>query len=569
MYILEQGRTRVENGSNVPNSVKINIRTGTYSATELVTELQFALNTVPLFDDITFDVFSSQFNASGDYSIMFNAPTPNSYNSLLKEYQTGLTRSDIVARYFQVVQTAGNVAFNVEQCKVAYYYPAIKEMIIAQPDPVPFDVRGISIPTGFDSWYSYLVFGFTGLDDPSVQAILNMPGNIAIFENYRAQHTFNQFLVNKYTCKYDTTRGRLTIAAPSLCDSLTTDINAFYNTALSGLVASNGFTNLATFYQSYSNALNSNASLAEYYDFIQLQFSKYFGVSLAQYSALFYANTCNEINIYNTCNQYGWKLSFSADVFATQLNEFPPPTQQPILWSNILNYFAFDTNEFVSTLSVSSFGMNEMLEFPGSGPDTFGYTDTIFPVWPGRYNRVLFTTKCRQNISLMTIPRYENNRGAGTDMSFPYLLQPTDTNPVPDKLKFLYEPYFSFPPGYSTFYIKTDISGKLKTDISENDLINALHPTSAVCGMPLEAARNFILENEKYNRKYYAGFLGEYKMQEQTNLFVNLRCCEIESQNTILYVGCGITKDSQADKEFLETENKALTIWDILVKSKK
>ncbi|WP_353149642.1 isochorismate synthase [Flavobacterium sp.] len=118
-------------------------------------------------------------------------------------------------------------------------------------------------------------------------------------------------------------------------------------------------------------------------------------------------------------------------------------------------------------------------------------------------------------------------------------------------------------------HLKTDISGKLKTDISENDLINALHPTSAVCGMPLEAARNFILENEKYNRKYYAGFLGEYKMQEQTNLFVNLRCCEIESQNTILYVGCGITKDSQADKEFLETENKALTIWDILVKSKK
>jgi isochorismate synthase len=118
-------------------------------------------------------------------------------------------------------------------------------------------------------------------------------------------------------------------------------------------------------------------------------------------------------------------------------------------------------------------------------------------------------------------------------------------------------------------HLKTDISGKLKTDISENDLINALHPTSAVCGMPLEAARNFILENEKYNRKYYAGFLGEYKMQEQTNLFVNLRCCEIESQNTILYVGCGITKDSQAYKEFLETENKALTMWDILVKSKK
>jgi isochorismate synthase len=113
-------------------------------------------------------------------------------------------------------------------------------------------------------------------------------------------------------------------------------------------------------------------------------------------------------------------------------------------------------------------------------------------------------------------------------------------------------------------HLKTDITGKLKSDISENDLINALHPTSAVCGMPLEAARNFILESEKYNRKYYSGFLGEYKMQEQTNLFVNLRCCEIETQKTILYVGCGITKDSQADKEFIETENKAKTILSVL-----
>jgi isochorismate synthase len=97
--------------------------------------------------------------------------------------------------------------------------------------------------------------------------------------------------------------------------------------------------------------------------------------------------------------------------------------------------------------------------------------------------------------------------------------------------------------------------------------------------MPLYVARNFILENEKYNRKYYSGFLGEYKMQEQTNLFVNLRCCEfVNFNNNVnnnvnlknhfkinIYVGCGITKDSQADKEFIETENKAKTILSVLI----
>ena len=104
---------------------------------------------------------------------------------------------------------------------------------------------------------------------------------------------------------------------------------------------------------------------------------------------------------------------------------------------------------------------------------------------------------------------------------------------------------------------------------SENDLINALHPTSAVCGMPLYVARNFILENEKYDRKYYSGFLGECKMQEQTNLFVNLRCCEIKNDSITIYVGCGITKDSNPEMEFFETENKSMTMRDVLIKSKK
>ena len=118
-------------------------------------------------------------------------------------------------------------------------------------------------------------------------------------------------------------------------------------------------------------------------------------------------------------------------------------------------------------------------------------------------------------------------------------------------------------------HLKSDISGKLKSDVSENDIINALHPTSAVCGMPLHVARNFILENEKYNRKYYSGFLGEFQMQEQTNLFVNLRCLEVLNNAVNVYVGCGITKDSNPEMEFLETENKSMTMRDVLIKSKK
>lgn len=118
-------------------------------------------------------------------------------------------------------------------------------------------------------------------------------------------------------------------------------------------------------------------------------------------------------------------------------------------------------------------------------------------------------------------------------------------------------------------HLKSDISGKLKSNFCEKDIINALHPTSAVCGMPLDVARNFILENENYKRKYYSGFLGEYKMQEQSNLFVNLRCLEVLNNAVNVYVGCGITKDSNPEMEFFETENKSMTMRDVLVKIKK
>jgi len=114
-------------------------------------------------------------------------------------------------------------------------------------------------------------------------------------------------------------------------------------------------------------------------------------------------------------------------------------------------------------------------------------------------------------------------------------------------------------------HLKSFISGELTPDFQANDLIKALHPTPAVCGLPKEQAIDFILKNEGYNRKYYAGFLGEYNKDNQTDLFVNLRCLEVENDVVNIYVGCGITKDSNPEKEFIETENKSMTMRNVLV----
>ena len=97
-----------------------------------------------------------------------------------------------------------------------------------------------------------------------------------------------------------------------------------------------------------------------------------------------------------------------------------------------------------------------------------------------------------------------------------------------------------------------------------------MHPTAAVCGLPKETAKEFILKNERYKREYYSGFLGEFNIDLvsfkniQTDLFVNLRCMKITKDKAQLFIGCGITKDSIPEDEYKETVYKSMTMKKII-----
>ena len=116
----------------------------------------------------------------------------------------------------------------------------------------------------------------------------------------------------------------------------------------------------------------------------------------------------------------------------------------------------------------------------------------------------------------------------------------------------------------SLLHIRTDISGELKSENELGLLIDSMHPTPAVCGLPKNIATNFILENESYSRGFYTGYLGELNVNDETNLYVNLRCMEIEKEQISLYIGGGITKDSLAENEWKETVFKAEVMKKIL-----
>lgn len=121
-------------------------------------------------------------------------------------------------------------------------------------------------------------------------------------------------------------------------------------------------------------------------------------------------------------------------------------------------------------------------------------------------------------------------------------------------------------------HLQTIISGRLLENTAIKQVIAALHPTPAVCGLPQQKAFEAIAEIENYDRTYYTGVVGIVANAKQNNidarLFVNLRCMNYQNNLVTLFAGCGIVAASNPEAEFEETEQKLKTIKRILVRAK-
>jgi isochorismate synthase len=116
-------------------------------------------------------------------------------------------------------------------------------------------------------------------------------------------------------------------------------------------------------------------------------------------------------------------------------------------------------------------------------------------------------------------------------------------------------------------HLKTEFEVNMKeTNFPElgTVMLELLHPTSAVAGMPKAPALAFLQKNEGFDRSFYSGFLGPIQVEDKSSLFVNLRCMQVLKNEAILYAGAGVTEDSNPEKELEETGLKFNTILNIL-----
>lgn len=88
-------------------------------------------------------------------------------------------------------------------------------------------------------------------------------------------------------------------------------------------------------------------------------------------------------------------------------------------------------------------------------------------------------------------------------------------------------------------------------------LLRDLSPTPALCGQSKEFALKEIKHLEKFDRGCYGGFCGPYHSIDDFSFNVILRCAAFDQKQICIYVGGGITKDSNVVSEWEETRLKA------------
>ena len=105
------------------------------------------------------------------------------------------------------------------------------------------------------------------------------------------------------------------------------------------------------------------------------------------------------------------------------------------------------------------------------------------------------------------------------------------------------------------YHLYTEIKGILLNH-SYISLIDELHPTPALGGYPKKEAVDYIEKNEFGTRGLYGSPVGYIDVDDDCEFIVAIRSMLIKQNQTTLFAGCGIVKDSNAESEVEETSVK-------------
>lgn len=117
----------------------------------------------------------------------------------------------------------------------------------------------------------------------------------------------------------------------------------------------------------------------------------------------------------------------------------------------------------------------------------------------------------------------------------------------------------------SVQHLLTPVQAELKPDIGLLEVLERLHPTPAVGGLPRRQAVQYIRQCEQLDRGWYAGPIGWLDDKGDGEFAVALRCALLNGDQATLFAGCGLVSESDPDGEYRESELKMRTMQEALM----
>jgi len=130
-----------------------------------------------------------------------------------------------------------------------------------------------------------------------------------------------------------------------------------------------------------------------------------------------------------------------------------------------------------------------------------------------------------------------------------------------------YEPEPSVVALSNVVHLATNVEGRLShPPASILELVDALHPTPAVCGRPTAEALRLIEEVEGFDRGRYAGAVGWVDAAGNGAFAVSIRGASVSGNQAVIVGGNGIVADSDPATELVETRAKMQAMLSAMVR---
>ncbi len=106
-------------------------------------------------------------------------------------------------------------------------------------------------------------------------------------------------------------------------------------------------------------------------------------------------------------------------------------------------------------------------------------------------------------------------------------------------------------------HLVSNVRGKLAPGKSSFDLFVSSFPAGTVSGAPKIRAMQIISELEPEKRGLYAGAIGYFSFNGNLDTCIVIRTILMQGKKAFIHAGAGIVADSEPEKEYQETLNKA------------